>query len=344
MSCFDLKNINSELNKVKDAIYSLPLNYGSVDLKSKFMKDRQIAKKILRSKMPLSNKSETEIDDDLNRIVYGIDIRKRLGQSYTPYISEAEYEDEADSNSEKLNIGDDGFVPINRGNPIFDDVSFLKSDIRTAAFQLGEKGQSLLNDIISLTSLLASSLPAMAALIVTIPVPNIPGALSILLIVLKSIEDFFNKIKDVLPYLDILSKLELVIGPKYYDNIQSILCNYLRIMSEVLSKISSITTPLQTVLKGKSPKDRIDDVNKAKSLVDESEKRLNKLGWFQTKDKSGETNNVEEHKQGWVSIPIKNSYLINTYGSVNKGDWNSDFDREWKSYNDALIKAKNIAS
>jgi len=362
MSCFDLKDINSELNRVKNAIYKLPLNYGSIDLSSKFMKDRQIAKKIMKAKFPKKGRSETEIDDDLNRIVYGIDIRKRLGQSYKPYISEAEFEDDADQRADNLEVSEDGFVPILRDNPIFDDIALLKSEIRIAAFQLGEKGQSLVKDIVSLTSLLASSLPTMAALIVTIPIPNISGALSILLIVLKAIEDFFNKIKDILPYLDILSKLELVIGPIYFDTIQSILCNYLKILADVLSKLNQLSAPLSALLKGKTPSERITDVNNAKTAVETAQKNLNEVGWFKTIDETGvsvtgDTNTrggdapavyKSDYGDGWILNSKKNLYTTNKFGSRPPKEidslWKADLESKWKDYTDAINKAKKLAS
>jgi hypothetical protein len=354
MSCFDLKDINSELNKVKNAIFNLPLNYGSLDLSSKFMTDRQIAKKILKAKFPKKGRSETEIDDDLNQIVYGTNIRKRKGSSYKPYISEIEFEDEADRLSENLERGEDGFVPISRDNPIFDDISLLKSQIRISAFQLGEKGQSLGKDLTSLGTLLGSSLPAMAALMVSIPIPNIPGALSILLIVLKAVEDFFNKIKDLMPYLDILSKLELVIGPISFDFIQGILCNYLRIFSDVLSAINSLTAPLQSVLKGKTPKERTDEIQKAKDSVDESQNDLNDLGWFKTLEETGVSqinpDQVEKSNfgDGWILKSKKISYIQSRIGNKYtpqdaENVWKSSLSSSWNQYTKCLESAKKLA-
>lgn len=313
--CLDLKSPNSTINLIKKGLYGLP---GSIDIESKFMKDRQIAKKILHKKQKKKGRTDDEVDDDLNLIVYGTNIRKKLGASYQKYKSEIDFEDIADRMAEELEVGVEGFVPIGKDDPIFDEITKLKSRVRNSVYMIKERGKSLASDLNQLIALLTSSIPAAAALIVSIPIPNIAGALSIILLCLDSLSAFFIKLKDILPYLDPLPDIELVIQLDFLANIKDIICAALKIILGVIEGLSALTAPLSAILKGKDPETRQKELKDANDAVTTAKSDLEKLGFYEDR-KEAETKASELGYTGndRVEVYSRTSIIDNQTLSVN---------------------------
>ena len=284
------------------------------------MKDRQIAKKILHKKQKKKGRTDDEVDDDLNLIVYGTNIRKKLGASYQKYKSEIDFEDIADRMSEELEVGLEGFVPIGKDDPIFDEIVKLKSRVRNSVYMVKERGKSLAADLTQLIALLTSSIPAAAALMVTIPIPNVPGALSIILLCLDSLSAFFIKLKDILPYLDPLPDIELVIQLDFLANIKQIICAALKVILGVIEGLTALTAPLSAILKGKDPEARQKELKDANDAVKLAKDDLEKLGFYEelkeAKTKADELGYTGDQGAKLISQSTSNEPIVSISGYV----------------------------
>jgi hypothetical protein len=174
---------------------------GLPKLVDKFMlSDRQIAKKIISIKSPKLS------DADLNLIVYGKDLKKELGSSYRAFVSE----------NEKLNprvISKDlksPFKPLEDDNPIFEEVSKIKVEVKDGLFILEQKSKDMGKEVVKLGVTIGTTIPAAAIMVAPVSF-NVPGSITLIMNLINAIGGINYKLKEFTPALRFLDKLKYVI-------------------------------------------------------------------------------------------------------------------------------------
>lgn len=338
MSCQSIDDIVSNVSDIKTIIVSTGL-----DISKYFMSKRQIAKKLL------STKSPSLTDKDLNLIVYGKDIQS-MTSGYQPYSSE----------SDNMVSYDGPYKAIPDDDPIFDEVENMMSQMITSIFTIDDKGTALTSDTTQLTALISSSVPAMVALAISLPIPNIPGALSLLLIVLEGFSTLKTKMKDILPHLDIFKKIKILIPPSKYAEVVGIICPILTVFKTVVTAIMALETVITKFLGGAKPEDKTSQVQSAKTAVDNAKSDLVKLGYYKTIDDAKndfptkdigygitQYNGTSTAPSGYVVSDTKNTWINNWKTSNNNTDsgkaedaWATSLTSKSVIYSQAIVNAK----
>lgn len=291
-----------ELNKKVSSITESQITGIAKKITDNFMSDRQVLKKIVSMKSP--NLS----DDELNLLVYGRDLKRELGASYRAWKSERDAEDEedddddlktkkdktkknkADKDKTKKNKNKKGeseetektkrekrkekkmvFKPIPRDNPLFDEVKKLKGEIKLKFHLLEEKSKNLLKEIMKFGVMVGTTIPA-AIVLSAPPSFNIPGAVTLVLNLMNAFSSISSKIQDLLPYLDVVNKLNAVIPSDKMGKVSSSLNGFLGIINQITSLFSKF--------KSLMPKLSETDEGKLKDLqtdVDNLDKKINSL-------------------------------------------------------------------
>jgi hypothetical protein len=206
---------------------------GLPKLVDKFMlSDRQIAKKIISIKSPKLS------DADLNLIVYGKDLKKELGSSYRAFVSE----------NEKLNprvISKDlksPFKPLEDDNPIFEEVSKIKVEVKDGLFILEQKSKDMGKEVAKLGVMIGTTIPAAAIMVAPVSF-NVPGSVTLIMNLINAVGGINFKLKEFTPALRFLDKLKYVLPD---DKVKEV-------MTPINTVLGSVTTLSSTIGKLKLP-------------------------------------------------------------------------------------------
>ena len=339
MSCQSIDDIVTNVSDIKDIIVA-----SGLDISKFFMPKRQIAKKLLSTKSPSLS------DKDLNYIVYGKDIESSVS-GYKPYSSE----------SDSMVSYNGPYKAIPDDDPIFDEVDTIKSQTITSVFMINEKGTALTSDSTQLAILIGSSVPAMVDLAISLPVPNISAALSLLLVVLENFSTLKSKMKDILPHLDVFKKIKILISPDKYAEVVGIICPILALFKAVVTVILGLEKTISTLLGGSSPENKTKEIQNAKDAVDNAKSDLVNLGYYKSIDDAkndfpakdigngiSQYNGTSDAPSGYVITDTKNSWKNSWKNSNNNNDdgqsenaWASTLTSKSATYNQAVNNAKN---
>jgi hypothetical protein len=276
----DIEKISEELKKNISDLENAVIKGKGFDMKSHFMSDRQIAKKMLSIKMP------TMSDDDLNLMVFGQDLKKVIGSSYEAYVTDNEIKI-PELISKDLNSP---FKAISIKDPMFDEIEKIKSEIRNSGFLLGNKLKDIKGELIKITTLIINSIPAMIQLVAP-PSFNVSGAISILMLALGSVTNLQVRIKEVLPLLVPLSKIQYVIKP---DNVETVF-GFLNTTTTAINEISKNISALSVISEAKQK--LLDEKQKLMDTVDTKLKALNVSNFETTVDFDAAKKVLETQKE-----------------------------------------------
>jgi hypothetical protein len=240
------KNVDSLTNNIEGG--------SKFDISKFYMSDRDSAKALIKKKNP--NLS----DKNANMIIYG---------TYSkPSGNEAEVENKV---QEYRNYPGKSYKPIDKDDAVFSEVKDTKSQVRNAVFELGEKSVSLASDLTNLTIFLASSIPAMAALIVSIPIPNIPAATSLLSLLFSNITSVKTKLKELVSLLEVTKKMDVVVEP---DKMQQVL----GILNPVVISIQTLSGSINSIDNNPNkPKCTPEQLNEKNSQLEEAQRNLDEI-------------------------------------------------------------------
>lgn len=269
------KNVNSLTNTIEGG--------SKFDISKFYMSDRDSAKALLKKKNPNIS------DKNANMIIYG---------TYSkPSGDEQQVENKV---QEYRNYPGKSYKPIDKSDAIFSEVKDTKSEVRNAVFELGEKSVSLTSDLTNLTIFLASSIPAMAALIVTIPVPNIPAATSLLSLLFSNITSVKTKLKELVSLLEVTKKMDVVVEP---DKMQQVL----GILNPIVTTIQTLSSSINSLDNNPNkPKCSPEQLNEKNTQLEEAQRNLDEI-WSEDQ--------VIKNKlrEKYISDYIKeNNYLLGT--------------------------------
>lgn len=276
----DIEKISEELKKNISDLENAVIKGKGFDMKSHFMSDRQIAKKMLSIKMP------TMSDDDLNLMVFGQDLKKVIGSSYEAYVTDNEIKI-PELISKDLNSP---FKAISIKDPMFDEIDKMKSEIRNSGFLLGNKLKDMKGELIKITTLIINSIPAMIQLVAP-PSFNVSGAISILMLALGSVTNLQVRIKEVLPLLVPFSKIQYVIKP---DNVETVF-GFLNTTTKAINEISKNISALSVISEAKQK--LLDEKQKLMDTVDTQLKALDVAKFSTTVDFEAAKKGLETQKE-----------------------------------------------
>lgn len=236
----EVEKLDKDLAKSMNELEDSQIKGKGFDMKSHFMSDRQIAKKMISAKNPKMS------DEDLNLIVFGQDVKKLQGPSYEAYKTdnEVKYPEilSKDPNSP--------FKPIPDDDPIFDEVDKNKREIRSHGFLLGEKLKDITSELVKITTLIINSIPAMVQLVAP-PSFNVSGAISILMLTMGGTKNLQIRLKEVLTLLIVFKKVKYLIKPESAEPVYGFLTTTttsLKGISESVNKLSVISDAKQKAL------------------------------------------------------------------------------------------------
>lgn len=147
-----------------------------------------------------------------------------------------------DSKDKKSNIiANDDYdpYPLSEGHSFYKEAQTIKEDVKRSAALVMAHKKELLNNIISSSTLLASSIPGMA-LMISAPPWNVPGAMSLGATVLSVLNDLIAKSVKVINNIQPLKKMYLVMSEKKFDAI-------VRILNPIISVLIAILNPIEKI-------------------------------------------------------------------------------------------------
>jgi hypothetical protein len=276
----EIEKMNEELKASLSELENVVIKAKGFDIKSHFMSDRQIAKKMMSIKMP------TMSDDDLNLLIFGQDLKKIVGPSYEPYVSDNEIKLPSLVSTDIKSA----FKAISSKDPLFDEVDTMKTEMRNSGFLLDNKLKDIKGELIKITTLIINSIPAMIQLVAP-PSFNVSGAISILMLSLGSLTNLQIRIKEVVPLLAIFKKIEYVVKP---DNFLTV-SNLINTTVKALVTVSKSVSALSVISEAKQK--TLDTQQKLMDGVDTKLKALNVSNFETTVDFDAAKKSLESQKE-----------------------------------------------
>ena len=279
-----MNEIKDTTNELQDCVIK------GFDVEDFFMSDRQCAKKLLSIRFPDLS------DMDLNLVVFGRNIAEELGSSYRAFFSEKQFlRKKTDEEEEKERGGkkkkepkspnekqkrekrkkevvvekdpDSPFKPLRDNDRLFEEIADIKSALRKNIFLLQEKLKDLTFELGTVTTLIINSIPGMIAMIAPTSF-NVPGAISLLMLALNNLKGIQIKVKEILPLLEIFTKVLIVISQ---DKIEAVM-NFVKTTTNSCLGLCETIEKLQLMSKGK-----IDKLDQAQTLMEDTKNQLKNL-------------------------------------------------------------------
>jgi hypothetical protein len=276
----EIEKMNEELKASLSELENVVIKAKGFDIKSHFMSDRQIAKKMMSIKMP------TMSDDDLNLLVFGQDLKKIVGPSYEPYVSDNEVKLPSLVSTDIKSA----FKAISSKDPLFDEVDKMKTEMRNSGFLLDNKLKDIKGELIKITTLIINSIPAMIQLVAP-PSFNVSGAISILMLSLGSLTNLQIRIKEVVPLLAIFKKIEYVVKPDNFLTVSNLINTTVKALVTVSKSVSALSVISESKQK------TLDTQQKLMDGVDTKLKALNVSNFETTVDFDAAKKSLESQKE-----------------------------------------------
>lgn len=248
MSYESLKNNIDDLTKL--------VTESTFDISKFFSPDKEIIKRLITA-------NNVSVNQELAQImIYGLiearnQYNKRLSDIENLDISEAEkdikrYEldDEIQTTYGVEDINDeelDKIFPIKTSN-FKDTIEDLKTQVKTSVANLSKEAKSLPQLLGNSALIAASSIGGISLLAISLPVPNIPGALSMLGSLIDIFIKLIDKLKTIISYLEPLKKINLLVDEDNLEKITNILNTFLKTIINVFKPITAIEENINKLL------------------------------------------------------------------------------------------------
>ena len=218
--------------------------------------DRQIAKKIISFKSPKLT------DSELNLIVFGKDLKKELGASYKPFVSD---NDKLNPNILSKDLKS-YFKPLDKDSPVFDEV-------KDGVYLLEQRSKDLGKEVIKFGVLIGSTIPA-AVILTAPPSFNVPGSMTLTVNLLNGLSQLKTKMKDFVPTLRIVDKLKFVLPDEKVEQITKPINSLVEVVDGLYKTVGKLQLPGMDEVKEKLVTDKLKD---AQNQMDGLDDKLNSL-------------------------------------------------------------------
>lgn len=234
-----MSQLESNLIKLQEAI--LGANF---DIGKSFLPDNEIAKNIIRSKNLTLTREDADIIVDGKVKTYDI---SAYGPTYTPPIDYtsgtfsntpeglfAKSKNDTADYAKRKNI-----YPLKKDTMYYDEVQKLKMECRQSAMLLIRNQKSLVQDIAKASIKIANSIAGAAILIAPLSF-NVPGAISMIMLVIDTISNLIEKMMATITNLEPLKKLYLLLPKSSFDAITTPINLSITILLTIFEAINAL--------------------------------------------------------------------------------------------------------
>ena len=279
-------SIYNELQTNSDKLETLVAS-SDFDISEFLLSDDDIIKKMLSLKNSGITKGQIDLMvDGVDK--YTTDIEKKIKNieeqtNLTPAQIAARKKDLSRRVSEDLGSSLDNISPVLRKiypinkEGLVEQVSKMKSGIKSAVSTIAKEAKSLPKSLANASLLTVSGISGGAILSTTLPIPNLPGTISVLSMIIDIFLKIIDKIKNIISSLSPLKDLKYLISDDNLGQVAFILNSFLKIIIALFSPISLLADQINKVLEFLSSLFSNDNIEKNIRNVT---KRLRKLNYL----------------------------------------------------------------
>jgi hypothetical protein len=199
----EIINLGKNANTLQEKIYSV-----NFDISKSFATDKEVVKNIIKSKNPSMTKEDIEImvEGNTNSLKKAIPVNT---------VADAKEEENRQlSEFAKKNK----LYPLNKDSIYYQEAKNIKDDVRKSVMLLFKEQKELMQDLSKTSIQVASSISGAAILIAPLSF-NVPGAISVVLLVIDGISKIISKMMNIIQHLGPLKYLVLLIPENKADSI-----------------------------------------------------------------------------------------------------------------------------
>lgn len=137
--------------------------------------------------------------------------------------------------------------PLPESSPIRKFAKEKKKEIREAFAMFMSKQKEMINDFTSTLTIIASAIPAMA-IIITTPPFNIPAALTLINLVMQSINKIVGIIVELIAILEKLQDLSTFLGDEAYKKVSKIITPVVDVLTKLIDPIGSLKKFIEKII------------------------------------------------------------------------------------------------
>jgi hypothetical protein len=274
----ELINLEKNVNNLQEKIYSV-----NFDISKSFASDKQVVKNIIKSKNPSMTKDDIEImvegnADSLKKAVPVNTVTANATNAATTVDTIAKTDPKDEENRQLSEFSKKNkLYPLTKDSIYYQESKKMKDDVRKSVMLLFKEQKELMQDLSKTSIQVASSISGAAILIAPLSF-NVPGAISVVLLVIDGISKIVSKMMNVISHLGPLKYLALLIPEDKADSI----IKPINVMLSILISLFNSTKLLQKLIDKlmKSLKKRIKTANTAdiiKGQCDVIKGELNEL-------------------------------------------------------------------
>lgn len=134
-----------------------------------------------------------------------------------------------------------GIYPVSKSNPLFEEVKKIKDDIRKSVRTMAKEQKALVKDFTTFVIETTNSVAGASILIAPLSF-NIPGAIYLIITVIKSMNRIIDRFADLILHIEPLNLLFLVLPKDFFDTITAPI-------NLIITGLNSLYTPVTAIKK-----------------------------------------------------------------------------------------------
>ena len=232
-----MSDLNSNIATLQDKVYSV-----NFDISKSFLPDKEVVKNQLLLKNPLMKTKDAQIMVD--GFTSKIGPTGSVPGTPSAGATSSGVKDISKTEAKKL-YG--GVYPLPKTHHYYDEAKKTKKEVREAAMGLIKEQKALVQDLIVTAIKIGNAVPAITLLIAPLSF-NVPGAISLLLLIIDAINLLINKIMDIVKLLEPLTKLGLLIDKSKFESVTAPLNAAILIIIALFEPISILKLIIEFLL------------------------------------------------------------------------------------------------
>ena len=214
----ELINLEKNVNNLQEKIYSV-----NFDISKSFASNKQVVKNIIKSKNPSMTKEDIEImvEGNINSLKKAVPVNMITATSNVAStadtITKTDPKDEVNRQLSEF-VKKNKLYPLNKDSIYYQEAKKIKDDVRKSVMLLFKEQKELMQDLSKTSIQVASSISGAAILIAPLSF-NVPGAISVVLLVIDGISKIISKMMNIIQHLGPLKYLVLLIPENNVDSI-----------------------------------------------------------------------------------------------------------------------------
>ncbi len=258
--------LEKNIQTLQEQIHSV-----NFDISKSFISDSEVVKNIIISKNPIMSKADAEImvDGAISAVTEAsmklssniVSTATSTAQSLTtlptdislpplptlPPLSSLTPTSILNSKKTTLEIKKDTaefarkkkIFPLPKNHPIFQEAKNMKKEVRKSVMMMIKEQKAIMQDLIKTAIQMTNSISGAAVLIAPLSF-NVPGAISLILLVIDSISKLINKMMDVILHMEPLKYLPMLLPKESFESITAPINIALTILISIFGAISGL--------------------------------------------------------------------------------------------------------